>query len=109
MKPTNPCLISTREVEVARHAVETAQALYGESRTRVNAGLAVESDELSAQVNLAARQQELIQAQGSQQTAWAELEAAVGVPLPQGPEGLEQLAERNFSTSALADEVEAGI
>ncbi len=99
-------LVATREVEVAGHAVETAQALYGESRTRVNAGLAVESDELSAQVNLAARQQELIRAQGTQQTAWAELEAAVGVPLPQGPEGLEQLAERNFSTSALADEVE---
>ncbi len=99
-------LIATREVEVATHAAETAQALYGESRTRVDAGLAVESDALSAQVNLSARQQELIQAQGSVQTAWSELEAAVGVALPQGPEGLEQLAEHSFSTSALADEVE---
>ena len=99
-------LIANREVEVARHAAETAQTLYGESRTRVDAGLAVESDALSAQVNLAARQQELIQAQGSVQTAWSELEAAVGVALPQGPEGLEQLAEHSFSTSALADEVE---
>lgn len=98
-------LVSTREVEVAQHAVETAQALYAESRTRVEAGLAVESDALSAQVNLAERQQELIQAQGAEQTAWAELEAAVGVALPQGPEGLEQLAEHNFSTSALPDEV----
>jgi outer membrane protein TolC len=98
-------LIATREVEVATHAVETAQALYGESRTRVDAGLAVESDALSAQVNLAARQQELIQAQGSVQTAWSELEAAVGVALPQGPEGLEQLAEHNFATSELVDEV----
>jgi outer membrane protein TolC len=99
-------LIAAREVEVATHAVETAQALYGESRTRVDAGLAVESDALSAQVNLAIRQQELIQAQGSEQTAWSELEAAVGVALPQGPDGLEQLAEHNFSTSALADEVD---
>ena len=98
-------LIATREVEVATHAVETAQALYGESHTRVDAGLAVESDALSAQVNLAARQQELIQAQGSEQTAWSELEAAVGVALPQGPEALEQLAEHNFATFELIDEV----
>lgn len=99
-------LISTREVEVAKHAVETAQALYGQSRARVNAGLVVESDALSAQVNLAARQQELIQAQGLEQTAWSELEAAVGIALPQGPENLEQLAEHDFATSALANEVE---
>lgn len=99
-------LISTREVEVAKHAAETAQALYGESHTRVDAGLAVESDALSAQVNLAARQQELIRAQGAEQAAWSELEAAVGVSLPQGPEGLEQLAEHHFSSPALPDEVE---
>jgi outer membrane protein TolC len=102
-------LISTREVEVAKHAVETAQALHDLSRNRVDAGLAVESDVLSAKVNLAMRQQELIQAQGTEQTAWAELEAAVGVSLPQGPEGLEQLAEHNFSTLALADEVEQAL
>ena len=99
-------LIAIREVEVAKHAVETAQALYGESRTRVNAGLAVDSDVLSAQVNLAQRQRELIQAQGTEQTAWSELEAAVGVSLPTGPESLAQLAEHNFSNAALADEVE---
>ena len=102
-------LISSREAEVAKHAVETAQALYDQSRTRVNAGLAVESDALSAQVNLAARQEEFIQAQGSGQTAWAELEAAVGVSLPGGPEGLEQLSEHSFSTSALEDEVETAL
>ena len=99
-------LIATREVEVTRHAVETAQALYDQSRTRVNAGLVVESDALSAQVSLAERQQEFLQAQGSEQSAWAELEAAVGVSLPEGPEGLEPLAEHSFSTSALGDEVE---
>jgi outer membrane protein TolC len=99
-------LIASREVEVAAHAAETAQALYDQSRTRVDAGLVVESDALSAQVNLAARQQELIQAQGAEQTAWSELEAAVGIALPQGPAGLEQLAERSFAISPLVDEVE---
>ncbi len=99
-------LVSTREVEVAKHAVDTAQALYDESRTRVNAGMAVESDVLSAQVNLSARQQELLQAQGSEQTAYAELEAAMGISLPQGPRSLEQLTEHEFPVSPLSDEVE---
>lgn len=102
-------LISIHEVEVAKHAAETAQALYSQSRTRVDAGLAVESDALSAQVNQAARQQELIQAQGAEQTSWSELEAAVGVSLPQGPESLEQLAEHDFSSAPLPDEVEQAL
>ena len=102
-------LIASREVAVAKHAMDTAQALYADSRTRVDAGLAVDSDVLSAQVNLSARQQELIQAQGEEQSAWAELEAAVGAPLPQGPDGLDQLKERSFATAVLADEVEQAI
>lgn len=98
-------LMAAREVEVARHAVDTSEALHELSRNRVNAGLAVESDLLSAQVNLAQRQQELIQAQGARQTAWAELEAAMGVSLAEGPEVVEQLSEHVFTTSELADEV----
>lgn len=106
VKAYESVLIAAREVGVSQHAVETAQELYRESRSRVDAGLAVESDALSAQVNLTAREQELIQAQGTEQTAWAELEAAMGVSLPEGPEGLAQLAEHSFSASALEDEVE---
>lgn len=106
VKAYESVLIAAREVEVSQHAVETAQELYRESRSRVDAGLVVESDALSAQVNLTAREQELIQAQGTEQTAWAELEAAVGVSLPEGPEGLAQLSEHSFSAAALEDEVE---
>jgi outer membrane protein TolC len=102
-------LIASREVEVAKHAVETAQALSDLSRNRVDAGLVVESDVLSAQVNLAMRQQELIQAQGARQTAWVELEAATGVSLPMEPDTLAQLNEHTFPTSALADEVEQAL
>ena len=82
-------MIAAREVEVAQHAVETAQALQTLSRNRVDTGLAVEADVLSAQVNLATRQQELIQARGMHSTAWVELEAAMGVSLSQGPDTLE--------------------
>jgi outer membrane protein TolC len=99
-------LIAARKVEVAKHAVETAQALHDLSRNRVDAGLAVDSDVLSAKVDLATRQQELIQARGSIQIAWVELEAAMGVSLPASPDTLEQLSEHVFTTSPFADEVE---
>ena len=98
-------LMAQRDREVATHAVETAQALYDLSRSRVGAGLVVESDALSAQVHLAARQQELIQAQGDEQTAWAGLEAAAGIELPAGAQHLEPLAEHNFTLSTLQDEL----
>lgn len=102
-------LVATRQVEVARYAVDTAQALYDLSRHHVEAGMTVQSDELSAQVNLAQRQQDLIQAQGAQQTAWAELEAAVGATLPGGPERLESLNEHAFTPAELAQEVDNAI
>ena len=98
-------LIAAREAEVAQHAVETAQALQTLSRNRVDTGLAVEADVLSAQVNLATRQQELIQARGAESTAWVELEVAMGVDLPRGPETLDSLSEHTFSASQLTDEV----
>ena len=47
---------------------------------RVKAGLAVESDRMSAQVNAAARKEELIAAQGDLDLAWAELREAMGAP-----------------------------
>jgi len=98
-------LVARREVEVARRAADTAQALYEQSRGRVTAGVAVESDALSAQVNLASRQQEWIAAQGAEQSGWAELEAAIGTALPQGPESLASLAEHSFAGLTLEDEL----
>jgi len=73
-------LYANRALEVARHEQDTAAALLHSVEDRVKAGLAVESDRMSAQVNAAARKQELIAAQGDVDIAWAELRAAVGVP-----------------------------
>lgn len=98
-------LIARREVEVARHAADTAQALYKQARGRVEAGVAVESDALSAQVSVASRQQDWIAAEGSEQSAWAELEAAVGTTLPEGPDSLASLAEHSFAALPLDDEI----
>ena len=98
-------LMVGRDVEVAQHTVDTSQALMELSRNRVDTGLAVEADALSAAVNRATRQQELIEAQGRQATAWVEFEAAVGVSFAQGPESLEPLVEHAFSGSPLPEEI----
>jgi len=57
-------LYAEREIDVARHEQETAAALLSTVEDHVKAGLSVESDRMSAEVNAAARKQELIAAQG---------------------------------------------
>jgi outer membrane protein TolC len=71
-------LYAQREIEVARHEQETAAALMASVDEHVKAGLAVESDRMSAEVNAAARRQELIAAEGDLEVAWAELAEAMG-------------------------------
>src|ERR1035438_1782129 len=55
-------LYAQREIAVAQHEQETAAALLSSVDEHVKAGLAVESDRMSAQVNVAARKEELIAA-----------------------------------------------
>ncbi len=71
-------LYAQREIDVAQHEQETAAALLASVEEHVKAGLAVESDRMSALVNAAARKQELIAAQGDLQLAWAQLSEAMG-------------------------------
>lgn len=73
-------LYAEREIEVAKHEQETAAALLDSVDDRVKAGLAVESDRMTAQVNGSARKQELIAAQGNLELAWAQLRVAMGAP-----------------------------
>ncbi len=73
-------LYAQREIDVAQHEQETAAALLNSVDEHVKAGLAVESDRMSAQVNVAARKQELISAQGDLELAWAQLREAMGAP-----------------------------
>src|ERR1035441_1702922 len=73
-------LYAQREIEVAQHEQETAAGLSASVDDHVKAGLAVESDRMSAQVDVAARKQELIAAQGDLELAWAQLQEAMGVP-----------------------------
>jgi len=71
-------LYAEREIDVAQHEQDTAAALLNTIGDHVKAGLAVESDRMSAQVNVAARKQELIAAQGELELAWAQLREATG-------------------------------
>jgi outer membrane protein TolC len=73
-------LYAQREIEVAEHEQETSSALLDSAQDHVKAGLAVESDRMSALVNAAARQEELIAAQGDLELALAELREAIGAP-----------------------------
>ncbi len=73
-------LYAEREIDVAQHEQETASALLASVEEHVKAGLAVESDRMSAEVNVAARKEELIAAQGELELAWAGLREAMGAP-----------------------------
>ena len=98
-------LFALRRVDVAQHGVETAKALLSSSETRVEAGVAVDSDKLSANANAAEREQEVIAAQGSVDVAWAELEAAIGKSIPVEQRQLAPLTERTFDDLPLAERV----
>jgi outer membrane protein TolC len=73
-------LYAQREIDVAQHEQESAAALLNSVDEHVRAGLAVESDRMAAQVNVAARKEELIAAQGDLELAWAQLREAMGNP-----------------------------
>jgi outer membrane protein TolC len=101
-------LYAQRQIDVATHEEETAEALLHDAQTRVQAGLAIDSDLLTAQVNLASRQQETIAAGGAVETAWAELETAMGQTTGMRP-ALGPLEAKSYPEGALAEAIAAGL
>lgn len=98
-------LYAERQIAIAQHELETAEALRSSVDDHVKAGLAVESDRMSAEVNVAARKQELIEARGGLELAWAQLSLAMGMPDLQGTK-LQPLEALEFPQEALATELE---
>lgn len=96
-------LYAERQVDVAQHELETAEALLSSVDDHVKAGLAVESDRMSAQVNVAACKQTLIAAQGELELAWAQLSVAMGVPDLKASK-LAPIEARDFSKGDLEQE-----
>jgi len=99
-------LLAKRQLEVAQDAVKSSQSLLDRARSNVEAGMSVESDLLSAQVNHAARQQELIRAQNDARIAAARLNHELGVVADTSYELGEVLADREFPSEPL-DQFEA--
>jgi outer membrane protein len=97
-------LYGQREIDVAQHEQETASALLASVDDHVRAGLAVESDSMSAQVNVAARKQDLIVAQGDLDLAWARLREAMGTPNLKASE-LKPIELRRFDQLPLDQEL----
>lgn len=72
-------LLAIRKQEVSESSSKTANALMERSKARFESGLAVQSDYLSAQVNAAGREQQLIATRNAVAAARAQLSNAVGL------------------------------
>ena len=96
-------LLAQRQVQVAEAGLETAQAIEASSQARVESGMVVESDLLSAQVATAARKQELIAAQNALALARAQLALAIGVSSGALFEPQDSLSDRSFSPAPVAE------
>lgn len=97
-------LYAQRAIDVAQHEQETASALLTSAQAHVKAGLAVESDQMSAEVNVASRMQDLIAAQGELELAWAQLREAMGVPDLKASE-LKPIEPHTFPQLLLEEEI----
>jgi outer membrane protein TolC len=101
-------LYAQREIDVAQQEQESAAALLNSVDEHVRAGLAVESDRMAAQVNVAARKEESIAAQGDLELAWAQLREAMGNPDLKASE-LEPIEPRAFPQLALEQELATAV
>jgi len=96
-------LLAKKQLEVAGQAMQTAQAILERSKNRVESGIVVESDSLSAQVRMGTRKQELIRAENNLSMARAQLSAAMGLSTQSDFEPSDALAERSLPATPLEE------
>ena len=99
-------LLEQKHAEVAEQAVSTAQAIVNRSKDRFDSGVAVESDYLSSQVRLAAREEEVIRSRNNLALARARLSTALGSPATLDFDASDALATKNLPEISL-EEIEA--
>ncbi len=102
-------LYAQRRVDVAQHEEATAEALLADAKTKVHAGLAVDSDMLAAQVNLSERQEARIAAEGDADVAWAQLEAAMGADSNSPRATLQPIEARSYPDGVLTDDIASAL
>jgi outer membrane protein len=98
-------LLAVKQQQVAEDALKTSDSILHRSRANVQAGMVVESDLLSAQVNRAAREQALIRARNAAALSRAQLNHEMGVSPDMQFEPAELLGEKVFPSASL-DELE---
>jgi outer membrane protein TolC len=96
-------LLAKKQLEVAEQSMKTAEAILDRSKNRVESGVVVESDLLSAQVRLATRKQELIRAQNNLALARAQLSISMGAPAENDFDAADVLTERSLLAISLED------
>ncbi len=96
-------LLAQKQEQVAEDALKTAQAIEASSRARVESGMVVDSDLLSAQVVTSKRKQELIQTQDVLALARTQLALALGTPTDTAYDPEESLEERQFPAATAAE------
>lgn len=96
-------LLARKQLDVAEQAMKTAQAIFERSRNRVESGVVVESDSLSAQVRVATRKQELIRGQNNLAMGRAQLSAAMGLSTESDFEPSDALTERTLPATPLEE------
>lgn len=94
-------LFAIRQADLADHNLTTAKSIETSSINKFEAGLSVEADKIAAAAYVAERQQEQIMAQGQEQIAWAELEAAIGTPIAPERRHLLPLSENDHHSTTL--------
>ena len=92
-------LLAQKQVEVAEDALKTVEAIESDSRARVESGLTVDSDLLSAQVQHSAREQELIERRNQLGLAQTRLALAMGAAADAVYQPQEALEERPLASS----------
>ncbi len=94
-------LFAQKQVQVAEDAVKTVEAIEQQSKARVESGLAVDSDLLSAQVQRSARQQELIERRNQLALARTRLALAMGAAADAQYQPMEALEDRALPAADL--------
>jgi outer membrane protein len=92
-------LLAEKQVQVAEDAVKTVEAIEQQSKARVESGMAVESDLLSAQVQYSTRQQELIERRNQLALARTRLALAMGAGADAMYQPREALEDRSLPTA----------
>ncbi len=94
-------LLAQRKLALAEDSLKTAQSIESDSKSKVESGMTINSDLLSAQVLTASRNQELIRARNESSYALAELAITLGLSTDTNLSIQDLLSERPLPTVEL--------